>query len=536
MPVTVKQIFFSLLGIILPLVLCVPFLSNPIIFDDIYFFMPGAPEKFFSDGLNFFTPRWWVYETLAVTFVFLGSELYWLRLGNLIAHIATAGVIYFLIKNLLTDLDIKSTLEFDSKKSAAVAAIFFAIHPIAVFTQGYLIQRTIVCATLFTLLSWLAFWHGLKGARSALWISCLMFVLALYAKEHAVMAPVVSLCLVVLYKRSGLKLPLSTIEIGLAVLLQLAVAIFLTLQIKGIIGTPYEIMTSELLEDEPGRPTEMLYHLSALNEAGLFFKYLLFWILPNSGWISIDIRESFPLNFASFNLWFGASLFVIYGVGCVALLIRGGAVGLFGLALLIPWLLFPTELSVVRIQEPFVLYRSYLWMPSVFIVLGLIFRRLSKAIFYILIPVFGLYLTALSFDRLSTFSHPYLVWNEAAQLLEKTGNKPGVFGGYRIYYNRGNAFRNEGMLEAALLDYERVLKLKPNYAHAYHQRGVVFSDKEEWSVALQNFDSAISLLPDNISSHLGRARALEAMGKFAEAKRSLQVACTLGNAASCGMY
>jgi protein O-mannosyl-transferase len=522
-----------LLAPIIVITLCATFLGNPLVFDDNYFFMPGAPEKFFADGEHLLTPRWWVYETLAATFVLAGAELHWLRLGNLLVHMASALTLYFLIRRLLVDLDQKLAANLSAETAAFISAFFFAIHPLAIFTQGYLIQRTIVCATLFSLLSWLAFWRGLSGSRSALWLSCPLFVIAVYAKEHAVMAPAVAFGLLLLYQRSGLKPRLSWPEIGSALLLQGLLALFIVFKIKGIIGTPYEIMTTEVLAGETSPAVPMLYPLSVLSQAGAFFKYLFLWLLPNPAAISLDIRQAFPLDFASWSLWAGAAFYVSYGIGSLTLLWRGGVSGLVGWALLAPWLLFATEFAAVRLQEPFVLYRSYLWTPALFLLLALGMRRLSRGMANILLPLFALCLLALSFDRLTTLSHPYLVWNEAAHLLEKGGQADDIFGAYRIYYNRGNAFLNEGMQEPAIADYQHVLKLKPSFGHAHHQLGVIYLNSKQWNQALQNFDQAVALMPENINSHLGRAQALEALGNTGEAGKSRQTACTLGNSASC---
>jgi len=43
-------------------------------------------------------------------------------------------------------------------------ATVFAIHPVAVYGAAYLIQRTVVLATLFSMLSILLFVRGLRGA------------------------------------------------------------------------------------------------------------------------------------------------------------------------------------------------------------------------------------------------------------------------------------------------------------------------------------------------------------------------------------
>jgi hypothetical protein len=527
------QPFLFLLIPVALLSLCLPFLSNPLLFDDFYFFIPGAPEKFFSDGIHLLSPRWWVYETMAATFVLAGSEIFWLRLGNLFAHVGTALALYVFIRRLLIDLDRQHTQGVSAETAALIAAAFFAFHPMAIFAQGYLIQRTIVCATLFSLLSWLAFWRGLSGSRSALWVSCLLFAIALYAKEHAVVVPAVSFCLLILYRRSGLKLAFALPELASALLLQAILAIVVVLQMKGVLGVPYETMTVEVLEGEADISQDMLYPLSVLNQCGLFFKYLLLWVLPNSSWMSIDIREAFPLDFAQWTLWGGACLYATYGIGSWLFLLRGGVAGLLGLALLVPWLLFATEFASVRFQEPFVLYRSYLWVPALFVVLALGVRRVSKGVLWILVPLFGVYLMALSYGRLSTFAHSYLVWNEAALHSEKTGDKQGVFGAYRIYFNRGNALHQLGMLEAALADYARVLQLKPNYAHAFHQRGVVYLDLKQWSKAQGNFAQAIALMPNNTKSYLGYAKTLEFLGNHQEARKTLQFACALGSSVAC---
>jgi tetratricopeptide (TPR) repeat protein len=523
---------FFLLSFGLLLALCVPFFGNPLFFDDQYFFLAGAPEKFLVDGVHLST-RWWVYQTLAATFVFFDADIRWLRLGNLLAHMITAVVLYSLVRRLLLDLDKKANLGLSADVAAFLVAALFAVHPLAIFSQGYLIQRTIVCASLFSLLSLLAFWRGLGGSRFSLWASCLLFGTAVAAKEHAVMLPIASLLFLVLYQRSGLKSAVTRVDIFAALCLQALLALLVVLQLKGILGAPYEMLTAEVLEGEASIPRDTLYPLSVLNQAGLFFKYMFMWGAPNSTWMSIDIREAFPLHFSSWALWGGFILFVAYVGSCIALLLRGGALGLLGLSLLLPGVLFFTEFSAVRLQEPFVLYRSYLWAPFLFVALALGVRRLSKTLIYILGPVIALYLTALSFDRLTTLSHPYLIWNEAAELLERSAETSNVFGGYRIYYNRGNALYRDGMLEPALADYDRTLQLKPNYGHAYQQRGVIYLDQKQWVNARVEFEKAIVLLPNNIKSYLGRVQALEALGQVNEANKTLQMACALGSHMAC---
>jgi hypothetical protein len=508
---------------------CGRFLDNPIVFDDFFFFTTGVPEAFFAAGPRFAT-RWWVYETFAATVVFFGQELHWLRLGNLAAHLATAVALYFLIKRLASDLDTKGVGKLGIEVTSFAATGLFLLHPLAIFAQGYLTQRTTLMATLFSLLTLLAFWRGLQGMRGGLWLSCLLCFVAIYAKEHAVMLPAACAVLWVLHRQSGLPPGVAVRKLLLALLLQGAVSLLAVLQVKGLIGGAYEMMIPELLSAEAPIATEILYPLSLLNQAGLFFKYLGLWVLPDPSRISIDMREPFPLDFSSPGLWAGGLAYAAYGIASAALLFRGRTAGLVGAALLMPWVLFLTEFSAVRLQEPFVLYRSYLWMPPLFIAMALAARRLSRSLFVVLGLVAAAAFAALSVDRMTTLSHLYLVWNEAAELVERRAGEPGVFGAYRIYYNRGKAAYQEGMQDAALADFERAIQIKPDYGYAYHLRGTIWMSRKQWERALADFERAIALQPGYVKPYRGRAKVLETLGRTEEARETLEFACVLDSA------
>src|SRR5690606_9537638 len=101
--------------------------------------------------------------------------------------------------------------------------------------------------------------------------------------------------------------------------------------------------------------------LSAATQAGLFFKYAALWLWPNPAGMSIDLRVDFATG-ASVG-WIGAKLaaYVACGALAVSALLRRGAAGIAGFGLLYAWVLFAVMFSAVLFQEPFVLYRSYLW-------------------------------------------------------------------------------------------------------------------------------------------------------------------------------
>lgn len=508
------------------------FLDNPLVFDDEYFFLQDAPQAFFSEGFALY-PRWWVYESLAATFVWLGSDLLWLRLGNLALHIATALVLFGFVRQLLRDLDKRNDLRLGAEVAALLAACVFLIHPLTIFTQSYLIQRTIVCACLFGLLGLWLFWRGLNGSRWALWGSCLCMLLAMYAKEHAVMLPVLACVLAVLHKRSGLACRFTLRELFAVLAVQSLISFSVVLLVKGVIGTPYEVMTQEVLDDELLIPQGSLYLLSVLNQMGLFFNYLAVAVFPQASAMGIDLRVPFPLEYAVWWLWTGLFGFLAYGVGAGWLLFRGGSKGLLGFALLFPWVLFATELAAVRLQEPFALYRTYLWVPGLCIALALGLRRLKPFYLFTLTPFFAVYLLGLSYDRLTTMAEPWSVWSEAAERLEANAGKPGVFGGYRIYYNLGNAYYRLGLPDLAMESYAKAIAQKPRYGYAYHQLGIIYLDSREWGKAFEEFERAIALAPGHFKSYLAQAEVMQALGKPEKARLYLQTACMKGSRVAC---
>jgi tetratricopeptide (TPR) repeat protein len=61
-----------------------------------------------------------------------------------------------------------------------------------------------------------------------------------------------------------------------------------------------------------------------------------------------------------------------------------------------------------------------------------------------------------------------------------------------------------GRDEAALTDLDAALRLNPNSADAYQNRGVIKNVLKLFSEALADFNQALKLKPDNGAVHLGR--------------------------------
>jgi lipoprotein NlpI len=64
------------------------------------------------------------------------------------------------------------------------------------------------------------------------------------------------------------------------------------------------------------------------------------------------------------------------------------------------------------------------------------------------------------------------------------------------YHDRGNAYRNKGDNDRAIQDYDQAIGLDPNNAYPYNGRGIAYQRKGDNDRAMQDFDEAIRLDPD----------------------------------------
>lgn len=504
------------------------FTNNAIVFDDINFFMANEIGHQPIDDYRYspFELRSLPYATLAWGKEIFGLNLLHFRIENLLLHAAVVVSLYFLLFRLFGSLlQQRTPTQLTIGGLAFAAAMLFALHPIAVYAVGYLVQRTMLMSTLFSLLAMLAWLHGdARSSKAWLWGGVLFYYLAVFSKEHAIMLPSVLLALTVLLHedwRERLKRNWAPI-VGL-----ILVALFVVAAKKGIIGAAYEVYAPDMLVEAD---SNLNYPLSVLTQSWMFFKYAGLWLFPNPNWMSIDMREPFASSILSGYL-VALCVFMAWGAGAVWLLFKRGRLGLLGFALLFPWLMFMPEFSTIRIQESFVLYRSYIWAVGACALLPLLMDGLEKRMAVIVLGAIAIAMFPISMDRLASFSHPLVLWDDAVKLVQ---NKPELPGAYRIYYNRGTELYKVGDYDSAKVDLERAVRLNPEWPFSYNNLGAVLLKKQEWAAALEALDKAIRIadrrnMGINLRSHMGRAIAYEKLGKNDLALEDYRLTCQLVN-------
>ncbi len=505
-----------------------PFLGNPFFFDDSGFFANELPSHYAHTWFGF-ELRWLPYATLGWTEILFSNVVtYFFHLGNLLLHAANTILLFHLLRLLMRTATGENGKPELASWGAWLGALIFALHPVAVYAVGYVVQRSILMAVFFVLIMQLAYLRGLLTGRwGYLLLAAFAYFMAVFSKEHSVMAPALLAAETLLLRgqiRAG-KRPLWLVWAAFFL-----IGLLIILRAKGTFGTPYEAMAADQFKQEGVAESSLSLHLlSILTQMGFFFKYLLLWLLPNPAWMSIDMREPFLSGLDAWQGWLGAAAFLAYGAFALRLLLRGGRLGLLGLAMLYPWLQFVLEFSSIRVQEPFVLYRSYLWMPGLMLVFPLLLEKWRWKFSWVVLGVAVALLSAASANRLWVMADPYRLWDDAARLLPSET----VAGADRIYFNRAQTEVGRGKMDEAIADYQRSLAISPQYAPVHFELGWTYLRLGRQQEAMAQFDEAIALDPKFAPAYFGKAMLLKLQHKQQEAADMMAKSCELKSEIAC---
>lgn len=504
--------------------LYLPFLHSPLVFDDLQFFS-GRRFAYYAThplGLDLRLPP---YFTLTVTEVLWSSVMAAQRIVSLLLHVGVALALYRLLLDLQR-VALPGQGESDATLRAAIGAAAFALHPVAVYGAGYLVQRTVVMATLFALLSAVLFLRGLRrGSHADALSAALLYSLAVLSKEHAVLLPAAVALLAVL---AGAERRFALRHAGIYLAACAPAAIFVALLGLHYVGSAYEeaagTIAAQVSADSGEDIGEQSHALSAVTQAGLFFRYLWLWLWPDPAGMSIDLRVDFAAGWSPG--WIAVKVAAFIGAGALgaALLMRRGAARLAGFGLLYAWILFLVEFSTVRFQEPFVLYRSYLWGPGAICAVVAALSRMPRAATLATGVLGCAFLAYAAHDRLVAFSHPLRLWEDA---VAKLPAEP-VPWGSRALYQAGREYLYAGQHAKALAVTERCTRQYPRVMQCVYARGAVHLHLGQFEVARQYILQAIALRPDAGILYHRLGLALEGLERIDEARAAYQRSLELG--------
>lgn len=508
--------FFALL-IVATLAVYLPGLGNGLVFDD----------NRLADGTIFGTygsllelrPRMLSYGSFVWVKALFGEDWWKQRVVNIALHLGVAAGLYVLFKDLLRSTRFSDTPEPQPDPSVLpalrIGVALFALNPVAVYAVAYLVQRSIVMATLFTVLACAAFVRWLLTRRHGwLALALLSYVLAVMSKEQSFLAAALSVPLYVFVTRPPWKRTLGVV--GGALVLVLIAAGLLFSVYGSILGVAFDssaqLYAKQLEAVSPGI-SGRLYPLSILNEAALFFYYGFLWFVPNVLWMSIDLRPAFPVSIGSFPQILGALGFigVVIGSGWLVLR-RSDALGFAGLCVLIPALLYFTEFATVWVQDPFVLYRSYLWALALPGLVALPLIGLSPRVIYPVGVGLAVLFGGLAFERAQTFRNDFTVWSDAAEKIDLKA-APNAVGRWRPFVNRGAYYLEREMADYAFSDFERADALGETQGSALFNMGVSQQLMKKHEDALTSFAKAEAMGFTEPVLYYHRGESLRTLGR-----------------------
>ena len=86
------------------------------------------------------------------------------------------------------------------------------------------------------------------------------------------------------------------------------------------------------------------------------------------------------------------------------------------------------------------------------------------------------------------------------------------------YHNRGNAYLEKGEGDAALADFSEAIKWQADFVEAYNDRGLIYAlDKGDLDSAMADFNMAIKLAPKEPLAYINRGNSYAKLGDYANA-------------------
>jgi tetratricopeptide (TPR) repeat protein len=517
-PYSARQLTAGALALLAALAcaLYLPYLHNPLVFDDRLLFtgLRFADHATAPLGAGLRFPAYFSINSVHVIFGSIGAH----RIVGLLLHVGVAWALYGFIRALAI-----------GRFAAFAAAAVFALHPASVYGAGYLAQRAIVMATLFSLLALLMFVRGLRsGSYSDIVPAALLYLLAVLSKEHAVLLPAVALALVP-QVATRMRFALGYSSLFLAACLPAAIMVVVFVVAHSVIGRVYEpqfgTVAAQVVDAPWTAAISSPWLGSAVTQAALFFRYLFVWFLPSTSEMSLDLRVDFASYWQPAVALPAVFCFLASGALAAYLVLRRGRWGVAAFGFLYAWILFLIEFSTVRFQEPFVLYRSYLWAPGFAVMLAAAIPerlpgRWPVAALALVLAVLG----SEARDRLTTFSSGLALWEDAVAKLPAEA----IPGGHRPLYELGREYLYAGRAGEALTVTERCTRQYPRTFDCVFAQAAIQLELEQYEQALPSIGRALAMRPDSGVAHHHLGFALENLGCLDQAKAEYRTAVERG--------
>lgn len=99
--------------------------------------------------------------------------------------------------------------------------------------------------------------------------------------------------------------------------------------------------------------------------------------------------------------------------------------------------------------------------------------------------------------------------------------------GAERHTNLGSSHLTQGRIQEGIAEFDGAIRLDPQYARAYYNRGIAYGDLGEFERTITNLGEAIRLDPQYASAYYTRGTAYGILGQLRKAKADRDKACKL---------
>jgi Tfp pilus assembly protein PilF len=462
----------------------------PFVFDDTHNIIDNPKIKFSSitsagllEAARESPSKWRLVSNIsfALNYFYGQRDLYGYHLVNLLIHIATALLFYFLALKTVR-LPIFSGKDDHAAEIALFASLLWALHPVQTNAVTYIVQRMTSLAAFFSVGALLFYVQGRLRRDFPLVRylfyggAILCFGLALLSKENAAMLPVIVAGYEVFFLRDSFSLEKEWRKFfGVAIS-----ALFCV----GIIGWLYlgnANIFQSLMGGYGSRDFTMVERL--LTESRVLVYYLSLLLLPLPSRLNLDYDFLLSKTIVSPPQTFLALGWVAGLVVLIVILYRRGH-RLAGFSLF--WFLasLVIESSFVPLE---LVFEHRLYLPAMFPALGcswLVFGLARSRVNISRVALVAAVSLCLLFtwQRNALWATPYDFWMDAV------AKSPGKA---RVHSSFAFALKKKGDYAAAQQHYQKAIEIDPEYGVAYWNLGLLYKDRGL-------FKQAIAVLQEGI--------------------------------------
>jgi tetratricopeptide (TPR) repeat protein len=173
----------------------------------------------------------------------------------------------------------------------------------------------------------------------------------------------------------------------------------------------------------------------------------------------------------------------------------------------------------VWVQDPFVLYRSYLWAIPIPALVAVLLTGFSPGTLYKMAVIVALALGVSTVDRVSSMRNAQAVWADAMERVAVPG-APNAVGRARAFMNHGMERLKRFEFDLAMRDFSVAHKLGAIKGEALFAMGMTRRAMGNPAEAIQLLQQAESAGYADGRLHFQRAQAFAALGYDAEAMQS----------------